>query len=170
MEEIWKDISEFEKFYQVSNLGKVRSKRKNCRSGTPIMRMFKNNGYMYVLLYDGKGGQKHMAVHRLVAKEFIPNPQNFPQVNHKDENKENNCADNLEWCTGKYNVSYGTRRDRMAKSKLKPVFQYSVDGNLINRFDSALQAAKQFGFDRGSIADCCRGKRKTYRKYIWKYE
>lgn len=170
MEEIWKDVSGFEEFYQVSSTGRVRSKRKNCKSGTPIMRMFKNNGYVYVLLYDGKSGQKHKAVHRLVAREFIPNPNNFPQVNHKDENKENNRVENLEWCTAKYNALYGTCKERMIKTKSKPVLQCSMDGNVIARFSSTIEAERKAGFDHSSISKCCLGKSAYHKGFTWKFE
>lgn len=170
MQEIWKDVTGFEKFYQVSNLGRVRSKRKNCRDGTPVMRMFNNNGYLYVLLYDGKGGQKHKAVHRLVAQEFIDNPNNYPQVNHKDEDKGNNCVENLEWCTQLYNNRYGTCKKRMSKSKKKPVLQFSINGQLLKRFDCALDAERDEGFCHSSIARCCKGKTKSHRGFVWAYE
>lgn len=113
--EIWRDIKGFEGLYQVSNLGRVKSLPKYTYSrGYPQLRKEKilrpgytgkNRCYATVVLNDGKGYK----VHRLVAQAFIPNPDNLPQVNHKDENPFNNCADNLEWCTNQYNVNYSAR-------------------------------------------------------------
>lgn len=109
MEEIWKDIEGYEG-YQVSNLGRVRSfKHKNVR----ILSTKNRGGYRQVQLCKDST-KKLCYVHRLVAEAFIPNPDDLPQVNHKDENKANNFVNNLEWCTAKYNLSYGTGRLRAA--------------------------------------------------------
>lgn len=102
--EEWRDIKGYEGLYQVSNLGKVRNKKgkvlKQYRNnkGYPCVHMYKNNKY------------KTKNVHRLVAISFIENPNNLPQVNHKDEDKTNNVVTNLEWCTNKYNCNYGNHR------------------------------------------------------------
>lgn len=118
MNEEWRDIIGFEGRYQVSNLGRVRSfvdSHGELRV-TPVLRKtsLTHKGYPYVSLTDGA---KHYArcVHRLVARAFIPNPQELPCINHKDEDKANNCIDNLEWCTHKYNSNYGTLRERLSK-------------------------------------------------------
>lgn len=114
MNEIWKPLPGNLSLYEVSNSGKVRNS-KTLR----LQSLFKNQrGYLCVSL--GKEREKRL-VHRLVAQAFIPNPQNLPQVNHKDENKLNNNFDNLEWCTCEYNNNYGTRNIRVAKSKSKTV-------------------------------------------------
>ena len=120
MVEEWRDIVGYEDIYQVSNLGNVRSLDRIVvrKNGSKVV----YNGKMLGLTITRKGyvvastkdGPKY--VHRLVAEAFIPNPDNLPQVNHKDENKANNRADNLEWCTDKYNVNYGTCKLRMANS------------------------------------------------------
>ena len=114
MNEIWKDIPGYEGKYEVSNLGNVRSLNYN-RSGEPkLLKQGNVNGYKVVILYkDGK--KKTCNVHRLVAMTFIPNPDNLPIVNHKDEDKSNNNVNNLEWCTYKYNNTYGTARERAGK-------------------------------------------------------
>lgn len=107
MEEIWKEVVGFEGSYKVSNLGRVFSYKKVSRKEHFMKPCNDGNGYMIVCLR--KQGKKYIKkVHRLVAEAFIPNPQNLPQVNHKDENKANNCVENLEWCSSRYNINYGT--------------------------------------------------------------
>ncbi len=125
----WKDIEGYEGYYQVSNIGEVRSVDRwvTYKNGRKIFRKGKlmklspgTCGYPQVSLCS-HGVEKKVSVHRLVATAFIPNPDNLPFVNHKDENKSNNIWTNLEWCTDKYNNNYGTRTERAAKSKSKPV-------------------------------------------------
>lgn len=110
---IWRDIEGFEGLYQVSNTGQIRSLR---FGKTKILKvMADNRGYKSLSLYkNGKG--KTYRVHRLVAQAFIPNPNNLPEVNHKDENKANNHVSNLEWISHKDNVNYGTRNKRTGES------------------------------------------------------
>ena len=114
--EIWKDIKNFEGLYQVSNLGRVKCLEHKCpgrykgKYRTVKEHMMtcvenKTNGYLYVALSNLDRGRT-FTVHRLVANAFIPNPENKPVLNHKDENKHNNCVDNLEWCTSLYNNTY----------------------------------------------------------------
>lgn len=116
MKEIWKDIDEikgidYTGLYQVSNLGRV----KGLKNKHILKQRLKNNGYC-VLTLCKENKPKTYLVHRLVAEAFIPNPNNYPQVNHKDEDKTNNCVDNLEWCTKEYNMNYGTLIERMRTS------------------------------------------------------
>lgn len=134
-QETWKDIENYEGLYQVSNLGRVKSLKRyiNCdakitsghganRTGywrqDTILKEVNRSGYKYVMLCRDKH-HKSYAIHRLVAQAFIPNPNNLPQVNHKDEDKSNNVVDNLEWCTDLYNKQYGTRIDRQRQSLIK---------------------------------------------------
>lgn len=124
MAEIWKEITGYEGLYQVSNLGNVRRIKhiETNRNGVQrilgdknIARSIDEKGYFLVSLSkDGK--QKTRRIHRLVAEMFIPNPNNYPQVNHKDEDKRNNKVDNLEWCTNKYNSNYGNRCQNISKT------------------------------------------------------
>lgn len=118
MKEIWKDIEGYEGKYQISNLGKVKSLNYR-RSGYPGVLKTENNGNGYFALSLCKNGvTEHLYVHRLVAKAFITNPDNLPEVNHKKEfETDNNCVDNLEWCNRKYNVNYGTRTQRQMDTR-----------------------------------------------------
>ena len=106
--------------------------------------------------------------------DFLDNPENLPQVNHKDEDKHNNCAENLEWCSAEYNTNYGTRNERMAKAqtnhpkKSKPVGQFSLDGKLIKVWPSTNEAGRN-GFDGSCVSACCRGEQKTHKTYTWRY-
>lgn len=144
-------------------------------------------GYKSIELFN-KNGSKRFCVHRLVAQAYIPNPDNLPQVNHKDENPSNNNVDNLEWCTAKYNMNYGNgaktrhlkidystpERKELAikngKMACKPVLQFSRDGELLARYESIRAATKVLDKKHTHISDCCKGKRATSDGYIWAYE
>lgn len=172
MEEIWRDIKGFEGSYQVSNLGQVKSLRNGSeRVLKPRMNVY---GYMQVDLCDGK--RKHYKVHRLVAQAFLPNPDNLPQVNHKDENKTNNAVSNLEWCDGCYNTRYGSCIERRARTNTnnpkhsKTVYQYTKDGEFVNTYPSLCEVKRQTGYPKTNVSECCLGKRKSAYGYIWSYE
>lgn len=155
MKEQWKDIADFDN-YEVSDLGRVRNKKTKR-----ILRLGSDGrkGYLHVdLCKDGEHNFKR--IHRLVAEAFIPNPLNLQQINHIDENKTNNCVDNLEWCTNQYNAEY---------SKAKPVNQYSLDGIYVATYKSTKEAERQTGINQGNIVQCCKGKLKTSGGFIWKY-
>lgn len=184
MREIWKDVEGYEGLYQVSNLGRVKSLGMNfirsdlkpyTRSGRILHQLVYKNDYVKVELTN-HGFSKRYYVHRLVAQAFIPNPDNLPEVNHKDENPANNHVDNLEWCTHKYNSNYGTRAKRIKNTmqsigRMVPVLMYSKDGKFIKRFDSIRGASEELNIHCGSIVECCQGKRrKSAGGYVWKYE
>lgn len=114
MSEIWRDIDGYDGKYQVSNIGRIRSTYSGTKHRIVILKsMMQKNGYLYVILWkDNK--KKHKLIHRLVALSFIENPNHYTEVNHKDENKENNIADNLEWCEHKYNMNYGNIKEKIS--------------------------------------------------------
>ena len=156
-----KDVQNYEGLYAVTSCGKVYSyKRKK------FLKPFKRKGgYLSVGLYKN-GKTNYYLVHRLVAMAYIPNPDNLPQINHKDENKENNALQNLEWCDQSYNINYGSRNKRIAKSLSKPVFCEELN----RTFDGARAAARELGLDYSNINRCCTGERKTTGGYHWKYQ
>lgn len=111
---------------------------------------------------------KTYRMHRLIAETFCPNPNNFPIVNHIDEDKLNNCADNLEWCTYQHNAIHGTARQRRAEKLSKPVIAEDSVGNVVHRFRSTAEAGRN-GFSHGNISSCCNGHLKTYKGLYWSF-
>ena len=149
--------------YEVSNLGNVK------RIGSSkCLKPSYNHGYLQVILCKN-GITKKMFVHRLVATAFISNPENYPVVNHRDECKNNNCVENLEWCTHKYNANYGTRNERASEKR-------KGDKNPRARKVICLETKQTFGcvkdaqeWCRGNVQQCCQGKAKTAGGYHWQY-
>lgn len=168
MNEIFKDIPGFEGLYQVSNYGRILSLNNYHRKNPKILKPYSNSrGYLSVVL--AKKGEKYpWRINRLVAMTFLPNPQNLPQVNHKDENKANNRVDNLEWCSPKYNMNYGTRGYRTGQILRKPVACFDLYHNLIKQYPGITDAAKD-GHNRSGIIRAAKGQRNTYHGYIWEY-
>lgn len=159
--EIWKDIKGYEGLYQVSNFGNVR----RYKTGKQKM-VYKQHGYYNITLFKN-GEDKHFRVSRLVAIAFLHNPDNLPEVNHKDENKLNNNVENLEFCTRKYNVNYGTGVQRRAKARSIPVVQKTKEKNIIKKYHSLVQASKETGICHSCIWKCVNGKRKSAGGYLW---
>ena len=166
-EEIWCPIKGYEGLYEVSDKGRVRSIKFGKERILKPGRMTK--GYLTVGLYKN-GEQKMYLVHRLVAKTFIPNPDNLPEVNHKDEDKINNKVSNLEWCDRKYNQNYGTGIQRMAEKLSKSVLQFTKDGEFVKEWKSATDVKRNLGYSKGNISSCCTGKLKSAYNFIWKYK
>lgn len=176
MQEIWKDIKGYEGLYQVSNLGRVKSLERLAKSNNNNYRIVKEkflkkyedkDGYIRVSLNKNSKSLSY-PIHRLIAEAFIPNFNNLPQINHKDENKKNNCINNLEWCTTKYNCNYGTRTQRCKQKEQIPIEQYDLNGNLIKKWDSAKQVYNKLGYDFSLIRKCCNNKIDKAYNYIWK--
>lgn len=174
-QEEWRDIKGLEGHYQVSDRGRVRSvnrivragKNKQRKTNGRILVQWKTkHGYMHVNLgRRGKG-----VVHRLVAMAFIPNPNNYPNVNHKDEDKTNNAVQNLEWCNHSYNALYGTCQERLLKHKNTPVEMIDKGTHkVLAVFESMKKAMQITGVNKVTISMVCRGKRKIGGGYIWRY-
>lgn len=170
MTEIWKDIKDYEGLYQVSNLGRVKSLNYRHTGRERVMEPSKHKvGYLLVsLCKDGK--QKTFLIHRLVAEDFIPNPENKPEVNHKSENKQDNRVENLEWVWHKDNCNHGTRNKRVAKAQSKTVIQFSKTGEFIREWESLHEIERQLGYFIQNISKCCLGQTKSAYGYFWKYK
>lgn len=167
--EEWRDVKGYENLYQVSRKGRVRSSHKGYWEVlTSVVNRYGYNQY----LFHKDGKRKNMRGNRLVAEAYIPNPDNLPFVNHKDENPANDCVDNLEWCTAKYNVNYGTARQRISinHSKNRPVCMFDVDGVFIREFYNLNEAAKYIQGKHTCILRCCCNKVFCYKGYIWRYK
>ena len=162
--ERWENIKEYEGLYQVSNFGNIKSIKK----GIILKHGINKHGYCYVML-SKKNKSKWYSIHRLVAQAFVENKNNYKCVNHKDENKQNNHADNLEWCNHKYNNNYGTRIEKVAKATSKKVIQYDKHNNLIKVWESIIAASINTKTNRHSIVSCCKNKLKTAGGYKWEY-
>ena len=174
--EIWKSIEGYEGLYEVSNLGRVRSldkytlykpslykgKFRTLRKGRILTPKISSTGYLEVSLCKNLK-QLSYRVHRLVAKAFIPNPNNYPVINHINEVKTDNRVENLEWCTTKYNME-------VYHQKRMLIYQYDLSGNLIKLWDSITKAAEYYNIDKTGIQHCCKGTLKTYYNFIWSYK
>ena len=168
-EEIFKDIEGFEGIYKISNFGNCLRYNKKEKRFIPKKPVICTNGYIEFQL-SKKGKRFCKLAHRLVAEAFIPNPENKPQINHKDENIQNNKFDNLEWVTAKENANYGTRNERFAEKLSTPIVQLSIDGEFIRRWKSSEEASRELGIRGENFTRCCRHKRKTSLNCIWMYE
>lgn len=162
--EIWKEIEGYKGLYEVSTLGMVRSLTRNKMLNSEI-----RCGYKRVTLTKGKT-KKHFLVHRLVAKAFLPNPDNLPEVNHRDEDKINNHVTNLEWCTRLYNNNYGTHNKRVAESNTnnpnRSIQVMCVETGVV--YPSLSEIKRLFGFHKSYICVSCKNNKTAYG-YHWKY-
>ena len=178
--EVWRDIIGYEGIYQVSNKGNVFSIERMVQGrecgGITLKPKHRRDGYLHVGLYRN-GKMKNKLIHRLVLEAFVENPNNLPEVNHKDEDKANNNVENLEWCTSKYNSNHGTLIERISK-KVRAV---NVETGEVVEFNST-QEAERKGYSSGGVSQACRGVHKSgstgklvgdghlYRGYKWSYE
>lgn len=187
MSEEWRAVPGYEGLYEVSNCGRVRSLDRVIsyvnKCGYVSKRLYKGEikeqylsaGYHCVRLHKNGVG-KHVRVHRIIAMAFIPNPHNYPCINHKDEDPTNNSISNLEWCTQSYNIGYGTCPKRIYESgggtRRKVVEQRSLDGELVKTYESVAAAAKAIGLKAQTISACCnkRKKHKTAGGFKWNYK
>ena len=196
--EIWKDIYflqdgieyDYRNLYQVSNFGNIKSLNYNKTGKEKIMKLSKNtNGYLDIMLFKNKK-HKIFRVHRLVAHMFLSETYfDGAEINHKDENKENNYVDNLEWCNRRENCNYGNRNKNISKNNYihniekekhpmygktyensplsKKVSQFDLDGNLIKIWNCIKEAEEKLKIN--NISACCRYKRKSAGGFIWRY-
>lgn len=165
MKEIWKEIKGYEDKYLISNLGNVKSLNYNNTKFEKERLLDDKNGYKRVALLKNSKGKKFF-VHRLVAEAFIPNPNNYPIVNHKDGNPSNNNIDNLEWCTIKYNTHHALETGLI---KMKKIKKFDIKGKYIKTYNNIWEIKKELK-NICHIYDCCRGERKTAYGFVWKYE
>lgn len=163
-EEVWKDVKNYDGLYQVSNLGNVKSLNRKGTKGGLIKQDLRKDGYLQVHLTKNRK-MKNYLVHRLVAEAFISNLNNLEEINHKDENKQNNKLDNLEFCTRKYNMNYGTRPYKNAKK----VCQTDLNNNIIKIWNSIREASRNTNINSSHISKCCKGLLRTSGGYIWRY-
>lgn len=177
--EIWKDIIGYEKLYQVSSLGRIKSLSRNasnvCLKEKILKKRYDKKGYVSVSLYKDNDC-KSFKIHRLVAIAFIENNENKPQVNHINGIKDDNKLENLEWVTNKENQikAWETGLQKSKKyennSFSKEVFQYDINNNFIKKWNCINRAKDEMKMKSIHISGCCKGKRKTAGGYIWKYE
>lgn len=180
MNEEWRDVVGYEDLYQVSNTGRVRSKRAKTRIADKYNRIMRqksdNHGYLRVNLHKD-GICKAELVSRLVARAFIPNPDDFPQVGHDDDNKTNNHSTNLYWTNSyennrhngkleRFHEAHNAKIDIVAKKLSQKVKAIALDGSHELVFDS-MQEAGRNGFDNGKVSMCVNGKRNRHKGYRW---
>ena len=180
MNEIWKPIQGYEGIYEVSSFGRVRSVPREWeqanRHGTLsryridgcIIKPIFRRGYLSVGLRTDPKHLKAFQVHRLVAQTFVPNPDNMPQVNHKDEDKTNNRADNLEWVTPSANNLHGSHPVRVAQSKFKQISQYTKDGQFVKTYPSITEACRATGATPSLISRVV-GTQYKAKGYLWRF-
>lgn len=190
MQEIWKDINDYEGSYQVSNYGNIRSLTRKVNKwdgektikGQLIKQELNNSGYYKVSLYKSQK-YKHFYIHRLIATHFISNPENKPCVNHINGIKADNMAENLEWCTrsenSKHAFKLGLLKCHLPSMKgvhgynhqsSKPVLQYDLNGNFIREFPNAMEIKRELGFSNSYISSCCNERYKKAYGFIWKFK
>ena len=184
--EEWKDIKDYEGLYQVSNLGRILSLNYHREGKAKLKNPVEDKDGYFTVQLSKNGERKTCKVHRLVAETFLDNPENLPEVNHKDEDKTNNFVflnedgsinkekSNLEWKWHKDNINHGTHNERSAKTRTngklsKRVLQLSLDGELIREWESTQECGRN-GFCQGAVSECCQGKRKTHKGFRFMYK
>ena len=178
--EYWLPIPSYEGYYEVSNLGRVKSLiTVGCWGRENILKQTIHEfGYLLVGLYKNKKSRL-IRVHRLVGAAFIQNPYNYKDINHKRGNKKDNREWMLEWCTRSYNLKHSYKLGLSIPAWLgvrgvdnphsKPVIQYDLNDTVIGVYSSAVEASQKTGISKSHIGCVCKGVRKTTGGYIWKY-
>lgn len=179
MEEIWKSVKGFEGLYEVSNMGRIKSlhrviMRSNGKKQSFQERILKgviSDYYQVFLSKNGKSFKEY--IHRIVATHFIPNPENKPQVNHKNSNRFDNRSENLEWVTVKENhthaLKFGYRAIGSNHPQAKTIYQYTKDRVFVREWGCSVDIKNELGFKQGNISSACLGKFKTSKGFIWTY-
>lgn len=186
----WREIDGFPN-YMVSNTGEIKSLNYNKTGREKVLIPHKlSNGYLGINLYDSNKRSCYLLIHRVVAQAFLPNPNGYKIINHKDENRSNNFVSNLEWCSYKYNLNYGNRNSKLSNSLTNnpffsiPVLQYSKTREFLKEFPSIAEAARTVNNGNikaavTNILKCCREvtdtqfgtvRRKTAYGYVWKFK
>ena len=192
VEEIWRTpIVNGEPYenYQVSNLGRLMSLNYKRTGKSELLNPYKRkDGYLQVALCKNKIPQDFL-LHRIIAETFLPNPDNKPCINHKIDTEEGRKMNmvffnedgsvdekksTIEWCTPKENNNYGSHAERIRKANTngklsKRVLQFTLTGEFIREWTSVMECGRN-GFNRGHVADCCRGERKSHKGFLWKYK
>ena len=159
----WREVKEYSN-YEVNQLGEIRHKKRQ-----KILKPRDNNGGYQYVNFKINGKNTNFAVHRIVANAFIPNPNGYTEVNHKDYNKKNNCVDNLEWVSNSQNKQHSYLKQENKKSRGKAVNQYTKEGIFLKTFDSVSDAAKELGCCVAAISNCCLGRTKTSQGFRWSF-
>lgn len=190
--ELWKDISGYEGFYQISNLGRIKSLERTFYSGKnhniekhyPSMilknKVYPTTGYEYIDL-SKMGVVKRFKIHRLVALAFIPNPCHKPFIDHINTIRNDNRVENLRWVNGIENMNNILTKSNFAASKLgdrnpmkrkqKPILQIvPSNGEIIAEYSGCKEAARELGLDSSCISRCCNGIYQKYRGYFWRFK
>ena len=158
----WREVKEYN-HYEVNQFGEIRH-----RIRKKILKPRINNGYQYVN-FKINGKNINFSVHRIVANAFIPNPNGYTEVNHKDYNRSNNCVDNLEWVSSSQNKYHAFLKEENKKSRGKAVNQYTEEGILIKTFDTITEAAQALGCCVAAISNCCLRRTKTSQGFLWSF-
>lgn len=177
MDEVWRDIPGFEGYYQASSEGSIRSVDRiinksngvqNKKTGKVLKQdLHKSNRFTVVL--SKQSNTKTYFVHRLVYLAFYGDIPCGKVVNHKDENPQNNKLENLNLLSQKENLNWGTRNQKLSENRKKTVYQYTLDGELVNCYESTISVSDKTGYSQGNISNCCNGKAKTAYGYVWKF-
>lgn len=167
-EDGWLDVVGYEGLYKVNSNGDVKSINYNRTGQSKLLKCaIDRYGYYIVNLYKNQK-RKTFRVHRIVAQAFMPNDDaNNTLINHKDENKLNNRVENLEWCNAKYNINYSIRKYKGVNPK--KIIQMDMNEIVVQEWDSISKAANSLGYSKSSISNCCRGKIKSYKNFLWKF-
>ena len=188
--EIWKDVIGYEGLYEISNFGRIRSKKRlvsyngtyRLYNGKTLSPFISSSGYYAIVLHKTRPIFKLNYIHRLVANAFLPNDNNLEQVNHKDGNKLNNCVDNLEWCSRSENMKHAIRIGLISKDTIRKAIekmnkverkaiQQIKNGKVVAEYESTFSAGKQFSKHANTnISACARGLLQSAYGYQWKYK